>query len=271
MSRVLIGCAVSVRKAASNMALRVSAELGRGTGRNTRDISFQRKGSPRSPHHGSGGERKRLPTDFIIDPNSLTSRPKGPGSHYFVVVVKSDSQKLTRLALAAQPKNPLSHMRFRIRVALSIRCVQYPYKRGVPKGIGALGDDRQWNFTRPPGPRLGLDFCPRAELTAAAVDVLPSRIAQLGQDAPAVQAARQFGGAFRRRAAEARVVDGVVGDQVHDRVLAGEQADDAVHFLRAVVDPFEQRPLILDRVAGGAGVAFAEFDQFGWVDARRLG
>ncbi|MCY1222937.1 hypothetical protein D9M72_350450 [compost metagenome] len=67
------------------------------------------------------------------------------------------------------------------------------------------------------------------------------------------------------------VFQAVVGNQVHHRVLALEQAQDAVHFFLAVVDALEQRPLVLDGIADAAGIAFAQLHQFVRGNARRLG
>ena len=74
-----------------------------------------------------------------------------------------------------------------------------------------------------------------------------------------------------RWALETQIVDRVVGDQIHDGVFSGEQADDVVHFFFAVIDPFQQSPLILDRVRRAAGVLLTEFNQLGRVDAGRFG
>src|SRR5690606_22053532 len=90
---------------------------------------------------------------------------------------------------------------------------------------------------------------PCAQLPAAAVDILPDGVAQAGDDAALVQGAGDGDGAFPGGAAESGPVDGVVGDEVHDGVLAGEQPRDALHLVVAVVDSFQQRPLILDRIA----------------------
>lgn len=70
---------------------------------------------------------------------------------------------------------------------------------------------------------------------------------------------------------ETQIVDRVVRDQIHNGIFAGEQADDSVHFLFAVIDPFQQSPLILDRVRRAAGVLLTEFNQLGRVDAGRFG
>ena len=87
-------------------------------------------------------------------------------------------------------------------------------------------------------------------------------MAQLGEHAAAVQPARHLGGALPARALEIERLDLVVGDEVHQRVLALEQALDAFELVVAVVDAFEQRPLVLDGVAGGARVALTRFHEF---------
>ncbi len=61
----------------------------------------------------------------------------------------------------------------------------------------------------------------------------------------------------------------VIGDQVHHRVLALEQAQDAIHLILVVVDALEQGPLVLDRESGRAGIGLAEVDQFVGCDLRR--
>jgi len=101
-----------------------------------------------------------------------------------------------------------------------------------------------------------------AQLTTTAIDVLPSRIAQSRDDAVLVQIAGQFGGAFPGRASELKAVDGVVGNEVHHRVFAGEKLDKPVHLRVAVVDAFKQGPLILDRIARCARVDFTHFNEF---------
>ena len=51
-----------------------------------------------------------------------------------------------------------------------------------------------------------------------------------------MQVARHRCRTLPRRASETETIDGVVGNEVHDRVLAGEQRGDAVQFFVAVVD-----------------------------------
>ena len=104
----------------------------------------------------------------------------------------------------------------------------------------------------------------RAQLAAAAVDVLAGRLAQLRQHAAALQRARHRGGALPAPAARnRRPSTRVVRDQVQHRVPAGEQPHDAVDLVGAVVDAVEQRPLVLDRIAGGARVALGPLDELG--------
>ena len=74
---------------------------------------------------------------------------------------------------------------------------------------------------------------------------------------------------FGRWPLEARPVDLVVGNQVHDGILALEQAHHAVEFIVAVVHAFQQRPLVLDRIARGAAVVVGQLDEFLRFDARR--
>ncbi|ODV17136.1 MAG: hypothetical protein ABT25_30115 [Variovorax sp. SCN 67-20] len=109
----------------------------------------------------------------------------------------------------------------------------------------------------------------RPQLAAAAIDILPRRIAQLGEDAALVQRAGHLLAALPRRAAERHAVDRVEGNHVQHAVLAGEQPDDAVDLVLPVVHAFEQRPLVLDRVAGGSRIALAFGDQFFGRHVRR--
>ncbi len=69
-------------------------------------------------------------------------------------------------------------------------------------------------------------------------------------------------GALPRRAPERQAVDRVVRDHVQHAYLPAQQPHDAVELVVAVVDAFEQRPLVLDRIAGGARVALAGRHQF---------
>ncbi|MEZ5469474.1 MAG: hypothetical protein R3F18_17660 [Lysobacterales bacterium] len=62
---------------------------------------------------------------------------------------------------------------------------------------------------------------------------------------------------------------GVEGDEVHHRVFAREQGDDAVEFLVTVVDPFQQGPLVLDRIGDRPRIALTGLDQIAGGDARR--
>src|SRR5690606_29428195 len=101
---------------------------------------------------------------------------------------------------------------------------------------------------------------PGAELAAAAVDILPRGIAHLGQHAVAVQVAHDLADAFAFRTLVFVRFQAVVRDQVHHRVLALEQPDDAVHFRLAVIDALEQGPLVLDGITHRAGVALALLD-----------
>ena len=76
---------------------------------------------------------------------------------------------------------------------------------------------------------------------------------------------------FTGRPLEIQVIHGVVRNHVHNGVFAGEEAGDAVDFLRRVIHPFQQCPLILDRVAGGAGVGLAQRYQLLRVEPGGLG
>ena len=104
----------------------------------------------------------------------------------------------------------------------------------------------------------------RAQLPAAAVDVLAGRVAQLGEHAAPVQRARDRRGALPRRAAERQAVDRCCrGSCSAPRTCRASRRDDAFELVVAVVDAVEQRPLVLDRVAGRARVALAGVDQLG--------
>jgi len=96
-------------------------------------------------------------------------------------------------------------------------------------------------------------------------------VAQLGEYAPPVQAARHPGGTLPARTPEPVALRGVVGNQVHHRIFSGQQAHDAVQFRLAVVDALEQRPLILDRIPRAARVYLAQFDQLVRRDLGRPG
>ena len=68
---------------------------------------------------------------------------------------------------------------------------------------------------------------PRPQLSATALHILPRGVAQLGEHAAPVQAARHPGRPLPARAPEVEALDAldaVVGDQVHHRVFAGQQA-----------------------------------------------
>jgi len=84
-----------------------------------------------------------------------------------------------------------------------------------------------------------------------------------------VQRARQRGGGLPRRPRVRQIGHRVVRNHVQHRVLAVQQPHDALDLVGPVVDAFEQRPLVLDRVAGGACIGFGALDQIGRVHARR--
>ena len=64
---------------------------------------------------------------------------------------------------------------------------------------------------------------------------------------------------------------GVVGDHVHQRVFAFQQFHDAFNLFVAVVHALDQRPLVLDWIARGAGIDLARLDQVLWGKPWGLG
>jgi hypothetical protein len=70
--------------------------------------------------------------------------------------------------------------------------------------------------------------------------------------------------------AQARPSTVLYGIRFRHRVLAGEQAHQAVDLVGAVVDAVEQRPLHLHRIAGGARVGVAARDQLVGRDGGRV-
>jgi len=83
-----------------------------------------------------------------------------------------------------------------------------------------------------------------------------------------MQRARDFGSTFPARALVRQVGHGIERDHVHQSKLAAQQPHDAVEFIRSVVDAFDQRPLVLDRIPRGTGIALARFHQILRVKAR---
>ena len=61
----------------------------------------------------------------------------------------------------------------------------------------------------------------------------------------------------------------VIGDEVHHRVLALQEPRDALKLHVIVVQAFQQRPLVLDRVPGRPGVALARVHELARVPDRR--
>mgnify|MGYP006929324201 CR=1 FL=1 len=86
-----------------------------------------------------------------------------------------------------------------------------------------------------------------------------------------MQAARDGRRLFSGGSPVRQRVHRVVGNQVEDGVPAVQQAHDALALGVAVVDAFAQRPLVLDRVAGGARIALAGLHQFVGRHAWRAG
>ena len=99
-------------------------------------------------------------------------------------------------------------------------------------------------------------------MSAAGIDILAGRLTQGRQHATLAQHPYHGDGPLVRGARIAQTFDCVVGNQVHDRVLACQQTGDALDLVVAVVDAVDQGPLVLHRIAGGARIGLGLRHQF---------
>src|SRR5215218_10641480 len=100
-----------------------------------------------------------------------------------------------------------------------------------------------------------------AKLPTAAIHVLPRRLAHFRKNAAVVQCPSDVRGAFRGGPSEIEAFHRVERNQVEHAVLAAKKLRDRLDVVVAVVDPFEQRPLILNRVSRRACIRVAALDE----------